>query len=133
MGTACRCLCMGRPMVPGRRMGDPDCMTTRPTSDSAGTRKLAGLHILPALLGGAGAVLLAAGRWGGLAWALLITAAWLLAVTAEAGARGERLLDRPRTGLRRPAAGPPGSRVFVAGRTRKRDAARWQNGRGQHR
>ena len=61
-------------------------MKASPTHDNAGARKRAGLFILPALLGGAGAALLAAGRWGGLAWALLITAAWLLAVTAQTGA-----------------------------------------------
>jgi hypothetical protein len=108
-------------------------MKASPTSDTSGTRKRAGLFILPALLGGAGAVLLAAGQWGGLAWALLITAVWLFAVTAEAGTGRERLRDRPRTGSRRSVASTPGSHVFAEAHTRNKDEARWGNGRGHAR
>src|SRR4051812_2948308 len=115
---------MHRPMVQGLRIGDPECMKASPTSDTSGTRKRAGLLILPALLGGAGAVLLAAGRWGGLAWALLITAVWLLAVTAEAGPGRGGLRDRRSTELRRAAASTSGGHAFVETHTRNRDEGR---------
>lgn len=42
-------------------------------------------YLLPALLVGVGAALLAADQAVGLAWALVIAAAWLAAVSAEAG------------------------------------------------